>query len=169
MLALPMNDLPLTPTPSSVPPMDEGETIFRRVCYSAEDIARFARETGDANPVHHDVGAARRARHGYIIASGQQTAAQMMGLVASHFSRPVDGVEREVLCLNINFSFKSPVFADRALTLTWRVTQVSANAKLRGWVGELVGEARQDDGLVCVLGRSTVLVKAAEAWPDTSY
>lgn len=167
MLDLPMNEL--QPTPSLVPPLSDGETFSRRVGYSADDIARFARETGDANPVHHDIAAARRARHGDIIASGQQTAAQMMGLVATHFSRNDDGVDREMLCLNFNFSFQSPVFADRALTLSWRVTQVSANAKLRGWVGELSGEARMDDGRVCVLGRSTVLVKAAEAWPDTVY
>ena len=152
-----------------VPPLNQGETFARRVCYSADEIASFAHATGDANPLHHDIAAARRARHGDIIASGQQTAAQMMGLVATHFSRNDDGIDREMLCLNFNFSFQSPVFADRALTLSWHVTQVSANAKLRGWVGELAGEARLDDGRVCVVGRSTVLVKAAEGWPDTIY
>lgn len=163
-----MNELLPTPDQTSTtPPLGEGETFSRTVCYSAEDIARFARDTGDFNPVHHDSLAARRARHGDIIASGQQTAGQMMGLVATHFSRNDDGVEREMLCLNFNFSFQSPVFAEQPLTLTWRVTQLSANAKLRGWVGELAGEARREDGRVCVLGRGTVLVKTAEAWPDT--
>jgi hypothetical protein len=48
----------------------------------------------------------------------------MIGLVASHFSRNDDGIERELLCLNFNFAFKAPVFAEQELLLSWRVASV---------------------------------------------
>ncbi|MFX8051614.1 MaoC family dehydratase, partial [Acinetobacter baumannii] len=86
------------------------------------------RLTGDTNPLHHDVQAAQRARHGEIIASGQQTTALMIGLAASHFSRADDGHARELLCLNFNFAFKAPVFAEQELVLHWRVASVEWNA-----------------------------------------
>ena len=152
--------------PPPVCPIVMGESFGALVRYSREEIARFARDTGDANPVHHDEPAARRAHHGGLIASGQQTAARMMGLVATHFSRSDDGLAREMLCLNFNFSFKAPVFPDQVLTLSWQVQQINVNDKLGGWVGELTGEARRDDGLICVVGRATVLVKHQAAAPD---
>ena len=136
-----------------------GETFSCRVCYSREDIATFARQTGDTNPLHHDLAAARRARHGDIIACGQHTAARMMGVLASHFSRDDDGLARELLCLNFNFSLKAPVFANQPMTLGWQVNHVSLNSKLGGLVGELSGEARRDDDSLCVVARCTVLVK----------
>ena len=141
-------------------PVTLGEALSCQVAYSCEDIARFARESGDTNPLHLDPEAARRSHHGSIIASGQQTAARMMGLVASHFSRDQAGMAREVLCLNFNFAFRAPVFADQPLTLHWTVEQLSPNRKLGGWLAELAGQAtRTEDGTPCVVGRGTVLVK----------
>jgi acyl dehydratase len=158
-MAYAVNMMTDTTTTAATQLIAEGETFSRRVSYTREDIAAFARETGDANPLHHDLAAAKRARHGDIIACGQHTAARMMGSVATHFSRADDGLEREMLCLNFNFSLKAPVFAGDALNLVWTVTHVSPNAKLGGLVGELSGEARRDDASLCVVGRCTVLVK----------
>jgi acyl dehydratase len=137
----------------------EGEAFELTVRYSRDDIARFALATHDSNPLHHDVRAAQRARHGEIIASGQQTAANMMGMVATYFSRSDDGIQREMLCLNFNFAFKAPVFADQDLTLHWQVDSVSFNRKLDGWVAELSGTATVGQGLPSVVGRGTILVK----------
>lgn len=143
-----------------------GEQFDLTVRYSRDDIASFARATHDHNPLHHDRQAAQRARHGEIIASGQQTAAHMMGMVATHFSRDDDGLAREMLCLNFNFAFKAPVFADQDLQLVWRVDSVSFNSKLGGLVGELTGQASVVRGTPCVVARGTVLVKAMG--PDPS-
>lgn len=162
-LNLPAPAAELIPAADGLPaalPVSLGEALSCQVTYSCEDIARFARESGDTNPLHQDPEAARRSRHGRIIASGQQTAARMMGLVASHFSRRQAGLAREVLCLNFNFAFRAPVFAEQALTLHWTVEQLSLNRKLGGWLAELAGQAsRTDDGTPCVIGRGTVLVK----------
>ena len=154
------------PTPPDMPVVVDtplirsGEQIRSRRRYSVEQIIEFARLTGDANPLHHDRLAAQRARFGEIIASGQQTASHMMGLVASHFSRRDDGVPREMLCLNFNFAFKAPVFAEQDITLVWRVGQVEASARQGGYIGHLDGTASVA-GRACVVGRGTVLVKRA--------
>lgn len=137
------------------------ETCERHVRYSRDDIAAFARMTGDSNPVHHDAQAAQRARHGEIIASGQQTTALMIGLAASYFSRADDGHPRELLCLNFNFSFKAPVFAEQDLLLRWRVASVEWNVKLGGWLAHVDGTAGVAHAAPAVVGRGTLLVKAA--------
>jgi acyl dehydratase len=139
-----------------------GETCQREVRFTRDDIEQFARLSGDANPLHFDRLAAERAHFGEVIASGQQTASHMMGLVASHFSRGGDGVPREMLCLNFNFSFKAPVFAEQAISLDWRVSSIENCLKRGGFIGHLDGRARVA-GKVCVIGRGTVLVTRAAA------
>ena len=77
-----------------------GETLAKTVRFSRDDILTFARLSGDSNPLHIDPDVARRARFGDIIASGQQTSAALMGLLATYFSRDADthahrdGIER---------------------------------------------------------------------------
>ena len=152
------------PTPTGVqadtPLIRRGEEIRSRLRFSVEQIIEFARLTGDANPLHHDLRAAQRAHFGEIIASGQQTSSHMMGLVASHFSRHDDGVPREVLCLNFNFAFKAPVFAEQEIALAWRVRQVEPSPRQGGFIGQLDGSASVA-GRPCVVARGTVLVKRA--------
>ncbi len=139
-----------------------GETFQTQVRYTREQIVQFARLTGDANPLHHDRQAAERASFGEIIASGQQTASQMMGAVASHFSRREDAVPREMLCLNFNFAFRAPIFAEQDIVIAWRVSEVERNTKRGGYIGHLDGSASVA-GRACVVGRGTVLVSRAAA------
>jgi acyl dehydratase len=149
----------MAPIPTEPAPIMVGESVSHSVRYTREQIAEFARLSGDSNPVHSDQQAAQRARYGEIIASGQQTVAQLMGLVASHFSRADDGIEREMLCLNFNFAFKLPIFAEQEIKLGWQVSSVDWNRRLDGWIGLVDGSARVA-GRACVVGRGTVLVKA---------
>jgi acyl dehydratase len=147
----------LAPRPET-PLIRAGEVVSLRLRYSREQIIQFARLSGDTNPLHHDRQAAERASFGEIIASGQQTASQMMGLAASHFSRRDDGVPREMLCLNFNFAFKAPVFAEQEITLSWRVSEVERSTSRGGFIGHVDGDARVA-GRPCVIGRGTVLVR----------
>ena len=140
-----------------------GETITKTLRYSRDDIAQFARLSSDHNPLHVDAMVAQRARFGEIIASGQQTAAILMGMLATHFSRNDDGVARQMLCLNMNFAFKAPVFAEQELTLQWRVSTVTPNAKLKGLLGQLDGQAVVTRGKPAVVARGAILVSAATA------
>ena len=132
--------------------------ISRTIRYSHDDIANFARMSLDQNPLHLDALRAQRARFGEIIASGQQTAAGLMGMLATHFSRHDDGVPREMLCLNMNFAFKAPVFAGQDLKLRWRVTNIEPSTRLGGLIGHLDGSAAVVRGKPLVVARGTILV-----------
>ena len=134
------------------------ELVTRTLRYSHDDIASFARMSLDQNPLHLDARRAQRARFGEIIASGQQTAAALMGMLATHFSRADDGVPREMLCLNMNFAFKAPVFAEQDLQLRWRVTNIEPSSKLGGLIGHLDGGASVVRGKPAVVARGTILV-----------
>lgn len=157
-----MTDTKNLPAQTVVPPVATAETCSRTVAFSRESIAEFARLTGDANPLHHDADAAHRARHGRIIASGQQTTSQMIGLAATHFSRRCEHMARELLCLNFNFSLKSPVFADEAVELQWKVASVAWHGHLEGWLAQVDGWAHAS-GRLCVVARGTLLIKAQGA------
>lgn len=138
----------------------EGEEVRSQTRFTREQITQFALLTGDTNPLHHDRQAAERASFGEIIASGQHTASQLMGLAASHFSRQDDGVAREMLSLNFNFSFQAPVFADQVLTLAWRVSRLELNTRRGGFIAHIDGSASVA-GRTCVTGRGTILVRRA--------
>jgi len=143
-----------TPAPVAV-----AEHCERVVSFSRAAIAEFAHLTGDANPLHYDPEAAARAHHGRIIASGQHTTSHLIGLAATHFARRCEHYAREVLCLNFNFAFKAPVFADDAVALSWTVSAVEWQPRLEGWLAHADGRA-VSHGRVCVVGRGTLLVKA---------
>ena len=138
-----------------------GERLQHRMRYSREDISRFATLSLDSNPVHHDVEAARAARHGDIIASGQQTSALLSGLAASHFSRADDGVPREMLCLHFNFAYRAPIFAGSEVLLQWQVAEIEWNPALTGFIVQIDGQASVG-AVVAVTARGTVLVRRAE-------
>jgi acyl dehydratase len=140
----------------------EGESIRRTVRLSREDIALFAQVSHDANPLHLNRVAAERARFPDVIASGQQSASLLMGLMATHFTRSNDGVLREMLCLNTNFAYKAPVLADQDLLLQWRVTSVKYNNKLRGQLVQLDGSAASPDHPPSVVARGTIMVRRVQ-------
>jgi len=148
------------PDPIDTPLIRVGESFRRSLRYTREQIEQFARLSGDSNPLHHDRLVAERAHFGEIIASGQQTASHMMGLVATHLSRRDDGVPREMVCLNFNFAFKAPVFAEQDISLLWQVSSLEASERRGGFIGHVDGRASVA-GRVCVVGRGTVLVTRA--------
>ena len=150
---------PMKPTPSEEL-VTVGETVSRKERLSRQDIIDFARLSGDANPLHVDEIVAARARFGEIIASGQHTAALLMGLLATHFSRDDGLIKREMLCLNVNLAFKRPVFAEQDITLRWHVSSFERHDKLGGLVAQLEGSAGVG-AKPSVVARATILVKEA--------
>jgi acyl dehydratase len=139
-------------------PIRIGEHFGHRLQYDEAQIAEFARLSLDSNPLHREGAAARESAFAGVIASGQHTAALMMGLMASHFTRSDDGIAREMLCLNVNFSFKAPLRARTQVEMRWVVSAIEYNQRLGGWVGQLNGSAFSG-GTDCVIARATVLVK----------
>lgn len=153
-----MADIAPTPPQADQAPLRVGEHFNRTLRYSQAQIAEFARMSGDRNPLHQPGSVARDSVFAGVIASGQHTVAQMMGLMASHFSGSADGVRREMLCLNVNFSFKAPIRAETDVDMRWVVSALEHNQRLGGWVVQLNGNAFSG-GTDCVIARATVLVK----------
>ncbi len=118
-----------------------------------DDVRRFALAAGDRNPVHHDEGFAAATRFGRIIASGTHTAALLMGVTASHFSR-----EGAMLGLEFWTRFRRPVFADDTVRIEWLVVDVQASEALGGAVVDLRGRLRRSDGVTAVGARGRVLL-----------
>lgn len=137
-----------------------GERIEHVARYTREDISRFATLTLDLNPLHHDPEAARRTGLPDVIASGQHTSALMSGLAATYFSRDAEGVARSMLCLNFNFAYREPIFADSEVCLRWVVASTEWNTSLGGVIAQLEGKATTADALA-VVARGTVLVRRA--------
>ena len=175
--------------PSAAPPVRGGERCSRTMHFTRESIAEFARLTGDANPLHSDSDAAARSRHGRVIAAGQHTTSQLIGLAATYFSRGHDAANpelRELLCLNFNFSLKSPLFADETADFSWIVASLEWSGRLQGWLVQADGSvmAQGNDGplpsflaplggpdaqrqvrgpqsqRLCAVARATLLIKA---------
>jgi acyl dehydratase len=151
--------------PPNPPPVTVGERCSRSLRFDRASIAAFAHLTGDANPLHYDTSAAERSRHGRVIAAGQHTISQLMGLAATYFSRSHGaGTEaaselRELLCLNFNFALKHPVFADDEAELAWVVASTEWSGRLQGWLVQADGNVTSGERL-CVVARATLLIKA---------
>ena len=137
-----------------------GESFEQVARYSAEEIARFATLTLDANPVHHDRAAAHAAGLADVIASGQHTSALMSGLAATHFSRASGGIARSMLCLHFNFAYREPIFAGAEVLMRWVVSGTEWNAGLNGVIAQIEGKALVDNA-PAVIARGTVLVRHA--------
>jgi acyl dehydratase len=133
--------------------VSQGETIVHRVTLSAADISAFATLSGDRNPLHHDAAFAAGTRFGGIIASGPQTAAIFMGILATHFSQ-----RTAMLGLEFTFRFLAPARAGEELSMEWEVVGVETKAKLGGDIAKLAGSVRNAAGTELVSGTGTVLV-----------
>ncbi len=129
-----------------------GETFRSTVTLSTAQISAFAHLSGDHNPLHHDAEVARHTRFGGIIASGTQTTALFMGMVASHFCQkgPMLGVE-------FSFRFHAPVRPCEELRMAWTVVNIEPNKRLGGLV-TLEGQVTNPAGHDLVTGVGKVIV-----------
>jgi 3-hydroxybutyryl-CoA dehydratase len=123
------------------------------VTLTPDGVAEFARTTRDSNPVHFDPAFAGKTRYRKLIASGTQTTALLLGLTAAHFSKGQSMVGLEYL-----IKFRRPVFADETIRLEWLVIKVTPNAHLNGYIVDLRGRIRRQDGKTAVGAKGRVLV-----------
>jgi acyl dehydratase len=133
-----------------------GEIFSKRHVFTAEDIADFAARAGDWNALHHDADKAAETRFGGLIASGTQTAALLMGLVASHLSKT-----HEPAGLEFSFRFRRAVPAGTEAILSWQITAIEPSPKLGGDLVILAGEISDDAGrrFVSSEGRAVIWSK----------
>ena len=136
-----------------------GERCTLGLRLSAGEVADFARRCGDENPVHHDPVLARATRLGTLVVSGPELAARLMGLSATHFSRPGPGGRaRAMLGLEFRFRFRRPVPVGQPFELAWEVVAVRSKPSLGGELALLAGGARLGPGTRAVQAVGKVLV-----------
>jgi acyl dehydratase len=118
-------------------------------------VAEFASAAGDTNPVHRDPEFAAATRYARPIASGTQTTALLLGLIASYYSRhtPMVGLEFWV-------RFRRPIYADDTIRLEWLAIDVTPNDRLGGDIVDLRGRIKRSDGQTAVGAKGRVLVMA---------
>jgi 3-hydroxybutyryl-CoA dehydratase len=131
------------------------ERFSSQVTLSPSSVAAYAHAAGDDNPVHHDPGFAASTRFGRLIASGTHTAALLLGLTASHFSK-----KGSMVGLEFWVRFRRPVFADETIHLDWIVVRVTPSGRLDGDIVELRGRIKGEDGQTAVGAKGRVLVTA---------
>lgn len=129
------------------------DRFSRSLSLSEASIRDFAAASGDTNPLHRDRAFARSRGFVGPIASGPQTSALLMGVVADHFAKvgPMVGLE-------FRFWFRSGVPADAPFALEWLVVRVASTASRRARVVDLRGRLRTDAGVTAVGAAGTVLV-----------
>lgn len=130
-----------------------GEQFSETVRMTPEDAVAFARAAGDHNPIHHDAEHAARTRYKRLIVSGTQTAARLMALSATHFSK-----RGGVVGLDFSVRFHRPVFADETIIVEWTVLTVTETPTLKGDVVEMKGRVLNEAGEVAASSTGRVLV-----------
>jgi acyl dehydratase len=136
-----------------------GERFSTTLTLPPESIKAFATLVNDLNPLHHDDAYAAQSRFGGLIASGTQSTAHWMALVATHFSQYA-----QPLGLEFDMKLKKAARSGDTLTLSWQVTDAFWKASLGGDLTQLDGNAVNQHNEVVLLGKATVLVmpKGAE-------
>ncbi len=133
-----------------------GETFSETLTMTPEDAKAFSRAARDFNPLHLDEEAAANSRYKKLIVSGTQTAAHLMALPATHFSKRAD-----VVGLDFSLRFHRPVFADETITLQWEVIEVTPTSSGKADVVNMKGRVLNEAGelAVAATGRAMVAEK----------
>jgi len=142
-------------TSPEFPDIRVGEQITSQIMLSLEEIATFARLSGDLNPLHYDKEYAQQTRFGGVIVSGPQLTSLMMGLIATYFSR-----DTAMLGLEFTFHFRKALKAGEMVTMEWEIITAEPKTSLQGVIVSLDGKATNDQGQIVLTGKGKVLVTA---------
>lgn len=123
-----------------------GQTAQLSRTITDSDIVLFTQISGDRNPLHYDVAAAKASRFGEIIVQGGVTSAILNAVLAEELPGP------GTVFLNVNWDFKAPVRPGDVITGHVEVTEVRADkpiTKLRTWVVRDDGTVVLEGNVVC--------------------
>lgn len=130
-----------------------GETFSETLTMTPETAKTFSRAARDFNPLHLDEAFAANSRYKKLIVSGTQTAAHLMAMPASHFSKRGD-----VVGLDFSLRFHKPVFADETIALEWTVVDVIPTSSGKAEVVEMKGRVTNGSGELAVAATGRVMV-----------
>jgi acyl dehydratase len=132
--------LTLAPWPNGAPKVGDVAELSRTV--TAADIERFTEISGDRNPLHYDLEAARASRFGEIVVQGGVTSAILNAVVAEQLPGP------GTVFLNVNWNFTAPVRPGDTITGRVAVTDVRTDKPIT----KLRTTVTRDDGTVALEG-----------------
>ena len=119
-----------------------GQTAERSRLVTPDDIVRFTDLSGDRNPLHYDLEAARATPFGAIIVQGGVTSAILNAVVAEDLPGPGS------VFLQVNWSFKAPVRPGDTITGFAEVIEVRSDKP----VTKLRTRVTRGDGIVVLEG-----------------
>jgi acyl dehydratase len=130
-----------------------GEKFSECLTMTPDEAKAFSRAARDFNPLHLDEAVAASSRYKKLIISGTQTAAHLMALPATYFSKHSD-----VVGLDFSLRFHKPVFADETITLEWEVTEVTPTSSGKADVAKMKGRVINGEGQLAVAATGRVMV-----------
>ena len=95
-----------------------GQVAERSRTVTAQDIGLFTEISGDRNPLHYDLAAARASRFGEIVVQGGVTSAILNAVVAEDLPGP------GTVFLEVHWRFKAPVRPGDVITGRVEVREV---------------------------------------------
>ena len=138
----------MTPWHNGAPQVGDVAEMQRTV--TATDIERFTQISGDRNPLHYDLEAARASRFGEIVVQGGITSAILNAVVAERLPGP------GTVFLNVNWDFTAPVRPGDTITGRVEVTEVRTDKPIT----KLRTTVTRDDGTVVLRGTAVCYTMA---------
>ena len=137
-----------TAWPDGAPAVGATAEMSRTV--TDNDIALFTEISGDRNPLHYDLEAAKATRFGEIVVQGGVTSAILNAVAAEKL--PGSGK----VILNVNWAFRAPVRPGDTITGRVEITDVRADKP----ISKLRTSVTRDDGVVAVEGTAVCYTMA---------
>jgi acyl dehydratase len=137
--------------PNGAPHVGDVAELSRTV--APTDIERFTEISGDRNPLHYDVEAAKASRFGEIVVQGGITSAILNAVVAEKLPGP------GTVFLNLNLDFRAPVRPGDTITGRVEVTEVRDDKPIT----KLRTTVTRDDGVVALEGTAVCYTMALGA------
>jgi pimeloyl-ACP methyl ester carboxylesterase/acyl dehydratase len=143
-----------TAWPTGAPVVGATAEMSRTVAET--DIARFTEISGDRNPLHYDLEAAKATRFGEIVVQGGVTSAILNAVAAEQLPGP------GTVFLNVNWDFKAPVRPGDTITGRVEITDVRMDKPIT----KLRTSVTRDDGVVALEGTAVCYTMALQRSAD---
>ena len=134
--------------PNGAPRVGDVAELSRTV--APTDIGRFTEISGDRNPLHYDIEAAKASRFGEIVVQGGVTSAILNAVVAEKLPGP------GTVFLNLNIDFRAPVRPGDSITGRVEVVEVRDDKPIT----KLRTRVTRDDGVVALEGTAVCYTMA---------
>ncbi len=128
--------------------MKPGDSVEVRRTFTQEDFDRFARLSGDDNPIHVDAEFARTTRFGRTLCHGMLLFSAASAVIRNRFPGPGTRIVDQSL------KFPGPTFAGDECRIRIQVLSISSDGKHAG----LSAVIDKDDGTTCLEGHTEVLL-----------